>query len=150
MAYKARLTADSQERPARIVAALEPGLKPTKTLLSWLDSLPASVRLELRMGDIENQLNELQRHIEGRMNYWQHHTAAHRPAGEANAGLVLRKSLLDIIEECLPDTHEASDRQKQANERNRRKLVADLLADAGVEFPNEKKNRKRFIGTAKP
>jgi hypothetical protein len=148
-ACNARLIADSQERPAKIVAALKPGLKSANELRKWLDSLPQGVRLELRVGGLEDLLVELLERIENRMGYWRKHVDAHRPAGEGDARLFLRRCLIEILQEHLPDRLDATNDQKRANERRRLLRVAKALADAAIKFPNQRKNRKKFTGIIK-
>jgi len=152
-AYRVRMLADSQERPARIVAALKRGLNPATSLLEWLNSLPQSLRQELRAGGVELLLHELailtqrlKTRVEDRVCYWQGHVETHRPAGEGDASLDLRRSLTEIITKRLSDAPAAAERQKRANERRRRRWVADACREIGARYPNEKKNRRRFTG----
>jgi hypothetical protein len=156
-AYRARVLANKQERPAQIVAALRPGLRPAARLLEWLNSLPQSVRLDLTAGGIERLLHELAVLTEAlavetksRMAYWRGHIETHRLAGEGNASLVLRQSLNGIIAMHLHDSVDATDRQKRANERNRHSWVAYAAKSIGAKYPNEKKNRARFTGERLP
>jgi hypothetical protein len=135
-AYNAQLTVETQERPAKIVAVLRRGLRPTKELLKWLDSLSSSVRLPLQMGDLEYQLAELHKRIKKRVEYERGHTTAGRP--KSSAPVSLRQKLLSIV----ADTNRVAERTSRA-------LVAAALADAGLEFPKEKKNRNRFTGAIK-
>jgi hypothetical protein len=144
--YRQRVLADEQERPARIVAALKPGLKPARELLEWLNSLPVSVLIELRAGGI---LSTLPR-IKNRVAYWQRRVAAHRPAGEDARNRELRWSLTDIITAHWPDPPDATDRQKRTNRWERHRWVAFTCKQIGAKYPNEKKNRRRFIGEHKP
>jgi hypothetical protein len=139
--YRQRVLADEQERPARIVAALKPGLKPARELLAWLNSLPVGVLIELRAGAL---LSTLPR-IENRIAYWQRRVAVHRPAGEDARNRELRRSLTDIITAHWPDEPDATDRQKRTNERERRRWVAFACREIGARYPYEKKNRRRFI-----
>jgi hypothetical protein len=135
--YNERRHADKQERPARIVAALKAGLKPTISLLEWLKSQPDGVLLiEVRAGNIQESLEALIPRIKNRVAYWQRHVEAHRPAGKDAARLDLRQSLTAIIAEQWP----------AANEPKRRSWVAFALGKIGVRYPDEKKNRSRFVG----
>jgi hypothetical protein len=152
-AYRARVLADKQERPAQIVAALKPGLKPATSLLGWLNLLPQNVRLDLRAGGMESLLRDLASVTEALMSrtknrvaYWQGHVEAHRPAGEGSASLDLRRSLTEIIATHSPDAPAATDRQKRANERKRRSWVAFAANKIGARYPHEKTHRRRFTG----
>ena len=152
-AYRARIIADKQERPARVVATLKRGEGPTKKLLEWLKSLPQSVRFELRAEGIEGLLNELAVLLDAlgsnakkRSAYWQGHVELHRPSGAANASLTLRQSLIDIITRFSPDDPSDSERQKRKNRHNRDRWVATAAKAIGAKYPDEKKNRGRFTG----
>jgi hypothetical protein len=141
--YRVRVLANSQERPARIVAALRRGRGRTKRLLEWLKSIPDGLRLELRQGDIEELIDDLavlldalSSNIEERSVYSQNHVWKHRPAGGADAGLCLRQSLIVLMDEVHPDV----------SERTRRAWVAGAVKLVGAKYPNEKKNRARFTG----
>ena len=141
-AFFARRLADKQESPARIVAALKPGVKAVKNLLAWLDSLPVGVLIELQAGGLEEHLHR----IINRANYWQRHVEAHRPTGEGAANLVLRWSLKDTYNEhCLSLRHK--------NAKERKQHLDDLVARAskmiGARYPNERKHRGRFTGEQK-
>jgi hypothetical protein len=156
-AYRARVHADKQERPAQIVAALKPGLKLARDLFAWLRWLPESVRFDLRAGGIEDLLYDLTNVTEAllsrtknRENYWQGHVKAHRPAGKGAASLDLRLSLTQIITEHWPDPPNATDRQKGTIERKRRSWVASACSEIGARYPHEKKHRRRFTGENKP
>jgi hypothetical protein len=144
--YRERVLADEQERPARIVAALKPGLKPAGSLSAWLNSLPVGVLIELRAGNIQTSLEALIPRIENRVAYWQRRVAAHRPAGEGARNRELRRSLTDIITAHWPDPPDATDRQKRINRLKRDRWVAFACREIGARYPNEKKNRRRFIG----
>jgi hypothetical protein len=148
--YRQRVLADKQERPARIVAALKPGLKPARDLLAWLNSLPVSVLIELRAGGIQTSLEVLIPRIKSRAAYWQRHVAAHRPTGEDARNRELRWSLIDIITAHWPDAPDATNQQKRTNKRERHRWVAFACSEIGAKYPNEKKNRRRFIGEHKP
>jgi hypothetical protein len=143
-AFFARRLADKQESPARIVAALKPGLNPARKLLAWLKSLPVSVLIELQAGGLEAFVNRLEKQAD----YWQQHVEAHRPTGEDAASLALRWSLRDIYNEhCLSVRH-------KKNPKERKRHLDDLIARAskmiGAGYPNERKNRGRFTGEQKP
>ena len=143
-AFLARRLGDKQESPARIAAALKPGLKPARKLLAWLKSLPGGVLIELQAGGLEEHLHR----IINWASYWQRHAEAHRPTGEAAASLVLRWSLKDIYNEhCL------SLRHKNQNPKERKRHLDDLVARAskmiGARYPNERKHRGRFTGEQK-
>jgi len=140
--YKLSELVQKQERPARMVAALKPGLKPAKALLRWLQSLPPSLRLELRAGGIEERLDELTiivgelaARTDERCRYYQGHVRTNRPFGVADIQLWLREDLMQIFMKHFPN----------AGEADCRSWVASILSRAGVAFPNEKKNRKRFV-----
>jgi hypothetical protein len=134
-AYRARVLALQQESPARIVAALKPGLNPARKLLEWLKLLPDGLLIELQAGGLEEHLHR----IINRANYWQRHVEAHRQAGEGDASLDLRLSLLDIVAAHCPD----------APEWKRRRRVAFACREIGARYPNEKKHRRRFTGEQK-
>jgi len=144
--YRQRVLADEQERPARMVAALKPGLKPARAVLAWLNSLPVGVLMELQAGGMQTSLEALIPRIENRVAYWQRHVAAQRPTGEDARNRELRWSLTDIITAHWPDPPEATEQQKRANERGRRNWVAFACKEIGAKYPNEKKNRRRFTG----
>jgi hypothetical protein len=144
--YRQRGLADKQERAARIVAALKPGLKPARNLSTWLNSLPVGLLIELQAGGIRTSLEALVSRIEHRAAYWQRRVAAHRPTGEDARNRDLRWSLTDIITEHWPDAPDATDRQKRTNKRERHRWVAFACREIGANYPNEKKNRRRFIG----
>jgi hypothetical protein len=139
-AFFARRLADKQESPARIAAALKPGLNPARKLLAWLKSLPVSVLIELQAGGLESFVHRLEKQAV----YWQRH----RPTGEDAASLALRWSLKDIYNEhCLSLRH-------KKNPKERKRHLDDLVARAskmiGARYPNERKNRGRFTGEQKP
>jgi hypothetical protein len=143
-AFFARRLADKQESPARIVAALKPGLNPARKLLAWLKSLPVSVLIELQAGGLEAFVHRLEKQAA----YWQRHVEAHRPTGEDAASLALRWFLKDIYNEhCLSLRH-------KKNPKERKRHLDDLVARAskmiGARYPNERKNRGRFTGEQKP
>jgi hypothetical protein len=140
--YRARRIADQQENPARIIAALKPGKRAARVMLKWLRSLPQSVRLPLRKGATETWLTEWIASIDASLTDLQK-KRRHRGG---NAGIDLRRNLIAICAEHLPDAHDATDPQRQAKAKKRERLVADILSFAAIKFPNEKKNRKRFTG----
>jgi hypothetical protein len=148
--YRQGILADEQERPARIVAALKPGLKPAENLSTWLNSLPVGVLIELRAGNIQTSLEALIPRIKNRVAYWQRRVAAHRPTGEDARNRELRWSLTYIITAHWPDAPDATDQQKRTNQRERHRWVAFACREIGAKYPNEKKNRRRFIGEHKP
>jgi hypothetical protein len=137
--YRGRVLADSEERPARIVAALKPGLKPATSVLKWLNSLPQSVRHELRAGGIEGLLEALISRTKNRVAHWQAHVAAHRPVGQGAASSDLLQSLTQIIATHRPDMPE----------RYQLTWIAFAARKIGARFPDEKKNRRRFTGAGK-
>ena len=128
--YKLRVLAESQESPARMVAALKPGLQPAKQLRQWLDTLPQSLHFDLKVSGMEG----LRARIEERLKYWEAKVRAHRPAGKGAAGLDLRQNLDSLLADHI------------GNEHKRRQAVADILAAASIKFPSEQKNRKKFTG----
>src|SRR5262249_5691748 len=122
-AYRARRLGDKQESPARIVAALKPGVKAAKELRAWLDSLPVGVLIELQAGGLEEHLHR----IINRANYWQRHVEAGRPTGEDAANLDLRWSLKDIYSEhCRLSLR----RHKNPKERKRRDPITITVPQA--------------------
>jgi hypothetical protein len=143
-AYRARRLGDKQESPARIVAALKPGVKAAKELRAWLDSLPVGVLIELQAGGLEEHLHR----IINRANYWQRHVEAGRPTGEDAANLDLRWSLKDIYSE-----HCRLSLRRHKNPKERKRHLDDLVARAskmiGARYPNERKHRGRFTGQKK-
>jgi len=148
-AFLARRRGDKQESPARILAAFKPGLKPARKLLAWLDTLPVGVLSELRAGGLRKHLRGIEEHLHriiNRADYWQRHVKAHRPTGEADAGLDLRRSLKDIYNEhCLS--------LRNKNPKARKRHLDDLVAQAskmiGARYPNEREHRGRFAGRQK-
>jgi hypothetical protein len=58
--------------------------------------------------------------------------------------------LIDIITAHWPDSPDATDQQKRTNNRERQRWVAFACREIGAKYPNEKKNRRRFIGEHKP
>lgn len=88
---------------------------------------------DLKVPGIENKLNELSAPIDVQLDRWLSKVQAHRPAGQGDAGRCLRGSLDISLAKHI------------AGERKRRRVAADLLAAASIRFPNEKKNRKKFI-----
>lgn len=141
--YRVRVLADKQERSARTVTALRRGLGLTKKLSGWLQALPRGVRLGLREGGVEKRLDDLavlldalSSNTENRVAYYQGHVEVHRPTGEADASLSLRRSLSDIFTRHSPNQREPY----------RRRLVAKALKSIGARYPDEKKNRGRFTG----
>jgi hypothetical protein len=122
-----------QERPAALVAVLKPGRMITSQLLKWLESLDHATGLTLGVPGIEDQLKELWRRIDVRLDYWKNKVHQHRPAGEADAGLALRQSLDSFLATYI------------INKRQRDKYVANILDAAGVKFPDPKKNKKKFV-----
>jgi hypothetical protein len=149
-AFLARRLGDKQESPARILAAFKPGLKPAKKLLTWLDTLPVGMLVELQAGGLKEHLRGLEEHLSRIMkqvDYWQRHVKAHRPTGEGAAGLALRQSLKNIYNEhCLS-------LRRHKNPKERKQHLDDLVARAskmiGAKYPNERKHRRRFSGEQK-
>jgi hypothetical protein len=127
--YNLTVLADHQESPARIVAALKPGLPLAKGLREWLEMLPQSVRFELKTPEAEALFGR----IKEQLAKWQAKVRA-GPIGRG-AARNIRQSLSSILAKDI------------ANERKRRKIAAHILAEASIDFPNEKKNRKKFIGS---
>jgi len=141
-AFFARRRGDKQESPARIVAALKPGLKPARKLLAWLDTLPVGVLIELQAGGVK----EFCERVIDCEAYWRGQVKTHRPAGEGAASLDLRLSLKDIY-----DNHCVGLRNKIPEERERH--LNDLVTQAskmiGARYPNEREHRGRFMGEQK-
>jgi hypothetical protein len=133
-AFFARRMGDKQESPARILAALKPGVKPARKLLAWLGTLPVGVLIELQAGGLEEHL----RRIINRADYWQRYAAALQPAADA-ASSILQLSLKDIYNEhCL-----SLRRCKSPEERKRYldSLVVEACKMIGA--------RERFTGEQK-
>ena len=135
--YRLTELADYQEGPAHIVAALNPGLPVAKQLRIWLDTLPQAVRMSLKVPAVESQLNELIARIDERVEHWQAKVRA-GPIGHRAAGLSLRQSLCAILAKDID------------NERKKRRAMANILRAAGIKFPDEKKNRRKFTGMRRP
>jgi hypothetical protein len=131
--YKLTARADYQESPAHIVAALKPGLPLAKRLREWLNTLPQWLRFDLKFPELE----ELLVRIKAQSDYWQAKVRA-GPIGHGPAALSLRQSLCIILAKDIK------------NERKMRRAMADILKAAGIKFPDEKKNPRRFTGTARP
>jgi hypothetical protein len=108
------------------------------------------VLIELRAGGIQTSLEALVSRIEHRVAYWQRRVAADRPTGEDARNRELRWSLIDIITAHWPDAPDATNQQKRTNKRERHRWVAFACREIGAKYPNEKKNRRRFIGEHKP
>jgi hypothetical protein len=89
--------------------------------------------------DLNVLLKELIARTERRSAYWRKHAEQHRPAGEGDISTWLRRNLTVII-----DTH--SDKP----ERYRRRWVADTAKAIGAKYPNETKNKRRFLGQQPP
>jgi hypothetical protein len=141
--YRSWSIAHRQELPARKVAALKPGLTAARKLLAWLDTQPQSLRMELGAAGLEHflrgfglLLQELVSNAKSRSSYWQGHTAHHRPAGEGEIGTWLRQGLTNIADRYFTTS----------TEREKRDWVVFVLKEAGVKYPEEKKNKKRFVG----
>jgi hypothetical protein len=138
--YRGRILVDKQEAPANIIATLKAGPRHAEQLLKWLRSHPASLHFALRTVALEEELEELIRHIESQTKYWRPHAEQAR----TKRGILLRArqdlycSLNSFLRTYLPG----------ANERERRRLIADLFRAAEIKISNEKKNRKRFTGAA--
>jgi hypothetical protein len=96
----------------------------------WLDTLPAWVRFDLEVPGPKG----LPARIKKRLDHWQAKVRSQRPASKGKAGLDLRQMLDAFLAEHID------------NEPKRRRTVANVLATAGIKFPNEKKNRRKFIG----
>jgi hypothetical protein len=139
-AYRARALADQQERPARMVAAIEPVLQSARDAAAQLNALPAGVLTGQQQGSIQTFLKGAIRALTERAGYWRKHIAAHRPLGEEAASLALRLSLIDICTTHFPDVPEWKIRQR----------VAWICHEIGAPCPNEKNDRKRFMGEHKP
>jgi hypothetical protein len=178
--HAAETPANRQEHPKRAIAAykivqasarrLLKGLRPlpkrprlrlradARRLLEQLLSLPEGLRLPLRAGDtetrlveligdtetqfvaafanIEPQLDRLLCNTERELAKLRSGPTPNRLANPASAQL--RVGLLEVFAPYAPDEAE----------RDRR--VAEVLRLLGVGHPNEKKDRKRFQGRARP
>jgi hypothetical protein len=131
--YKATGHANRQESPARIVAALKPGLPLAKGLRVWLSTLPPWLRFDLKIPELE----ELFDRIKKLSDDWQRKARA-GPVGHGYAALSLRDSLRSILANDIK------------NEPERRRAVANILRAEGIRFPDEKKNRRKFTGVGRP
>jgi hypothetical protein len=131
-AYQARVMADKQEHPAKIIATLRQGPSRIKALQQWLDTLPEMVRPPLRAGGLEQSLGELTENIEAQTKYWRRLVARHRPTGAWDARVDLYKSLDYVLAEHI------------GNERKRRRRITGLFRGLRIIFPDGKKNRKRL------
>jgi hypothetical protein len=141
--YRARTIAHRQERPAKKVATLKKGLTAARKLQAWLNSQADSIRMELQTGGLEHfleglelLLQELAANAKSRSSYWKTHTMQNRPFGEGQISLWLRQGLTDIANRYLVTS----------TEREKRNWVVSVLKEVGVRYPNEKKNKKRFVG----
>jgi hypothetical protein len=140
--HRLRTIQHKQELSARKVAALTRVLACSERLLQLLESLPQSLRMDLRNADIEPFLSDfsvlLEQLIERarlRSDYWHSHVEQNRPYGERSIGEWLRQDLMAIIGAV-----------SNAPERRRRQWVARVCKAIGAKYPNEKKNKKRFLG----
>jgi hypothetical protein len=132
--FKVRDLGDRQERPRRVIATLNKGLSHTENLLSWIRSLPPSVLIDLKIGNVEKLLSELITGIDVQAKHYKARVVKHRPAGTIWVRESLQRDLTDIHQRLCPE----SDRgQREA-------WVARALSEMKVAFPNEKKDRKRF------
>ena len=161
VSYRVRTLAHQQEKPASIVAALKPVLKAAKALqhrctsegrkrlLRHLIGLPASLRLDLGAGDLEQLLTEgakgrclttslgvLIEHGEGRQRYWQAKIRASAPTGSAAIGEMFREQVLMILDEYRPDVPEPK----------RRQWAGDVWEQIGDAALDSKKHSARFKG----
>jgi hypothetical protein len=139
-AWRAQRLADQQERPARTVATIESELQSARDLAARIHALPAGMLTGQQAGYIQTYLKGVIAILVDRVDYWQRHVAAHRPLGEEDAGLTLRLSLIDIFTTHCPDLSELKLRGR----------VAWICHEIGAPYPNEKNDRKRFMGEHKP
>jgi hypothetical protein len=162
-AYRVRLLAHQQERPAAIVATIKPVLEAAQTLqqrytlerqvllLRHLLALPDSLRFDLRTGAIERVLRmqttsakrfrRLTVSVRGliepgkaQQSRLQDKIAAGAPTGSAAIGAAFRELVLMTLDEYRPDTPDAQRRQWAGD-------VWEQVGDAALE---PKKHAKRF------
>jgi hypothetical protein len=153
-AHRVRVLADQQERPTRQIAALRKPLAAARKLREQLKALPTSFRTDLQAPDVEILidhlvilLSELVDQGITRSKYLKKHVFKHRQYGGYQTNLSLRQQLIDLISRYCPDPQSCSPDQKRRNERKRRSWVAFASKKIGARYPNEKKNRARFIGS---
>jgi hypothetical protein len=144
--YRLRTIQHKQELPARKVAALKRVLACSERLLKFLTELPQSLRMELQNADMELLLTDFSGLLEqlivrarSRSHYWQSHVEKNRPTGEMGIGEWLRQDLMAIIGAV-----------SNAPERLRRQWVAKVCKAIEAKYPNEKKNKRRFLGKQQP
>ena len=147
-AYRARIIADKQERPARVVATLKRGEGHNKEVVRMAQVTSPKCPLRIARGRDRRLAQRVSRppdalgsNAKKRSAYWQGHVVLHRPSGAANASLTLRQSLIDIITRFSPDDPSDSERQKRKNRHNRDRWVATAAKAIGAKYPDEKKNR---------
>jgi len=151
--YKMAIMADHQERPAAVIAQLrrgerlakagmQGGKQQTTALQEWRDALPMSLRQELGAHtDPKKLLLKIER-ILGRQ--YSRLRVGRAPKGR---DAELRRNLRAIVCSSIGDASGArNERKARRNERNARRLVAEILKALHIAFPDEKKNRKKFLG----
>jgi hypothetical protein len=142
-----------QERPARKIAALEAGPPLALQLSQWLRSLPASLRQELRAGDLESGLAELVANAADRIGYYGGHVEPGRSGAAADHRALLIDDLERIAIEFSPHhlgrvDMGAKPREKSASDRRRLRWAVDVARAGGVHVPDEKKHRNRVVSRA--
>jgi hypothetical protein len=181
--WQRRMLAHGQELPARHVATLQSIIdaaeRARRTLRSAdldhlqtrIGELPPGLRIRWRRvkngraknlciedlprlrDDIARWLDQLITRAIEQAAYWQQHVQQHRPAGTEAIGRDLRLQLIQIITQRLAVlAGDRQDRTKQRLDYAVRSAVMILKA-LGVNYPNPKKDRKRFVGglpTKKP
>jgi hypothetical protein len=160
--HQLRTLTDQQERPTKVIAALQRGLAPARALLEFLDALPQSLRSRLGEGGTERRLFELSTNIselitntQNEIAYQSKHVVQHRPSAAGLLWRDLRDELYELYSAYHPDEkdpHEdATPRQRQQwrgrrdrLHQRRRYWAADVMRSIDVKFPDEKKNPDRF------
>jgi hypothetical protein len=128
--YVAETLANQQEHPKREIAAFEPIEADARRLLKRLRSLPEGLRLRLKAGNAETQVEEVAGNAERELAALKRRPAPNRLANPA--AVVLRTELMRLIGAHAPD----------ARERDRR--VAQVLRLLRIRSPDAKKDRVRF------
>ena len=108
----------------------------TESRLRELIGAPGT-RFVAAIGDLEPQLDELVGNTGRELANLRSRPAPNRLANAAS--VQLRKELLEVFAPDAPDDEAERDRR-----------VAEVLRLLGVRYPNEKKDRKRFQGRARP
>jgi hypothetical protein len=136
-----------QDVPARYAVTLERGLRYATKLRDFIEKLPDDLRINLEAAGLETNLQFLNVSLpvlimraKSQIMRWKKHVAQNRPAGEKDIGERFRQDLMAIFEKHAPNT----------TEKERRRRVAEICKHFGAKYPNEKKDRKRFLGQTGP